>query len=171
MSFTAIRADAVVSAEGRLGDTIVIEDGKVAAIGDGLSADHTVSFDGVITPGLRDAHFHPATYTASLIQPVLKDAADMAEVGDRLSAAAAKLDPGSPVVGLRLDDEHIAEGRLPTRADLDAITNDNGTKLWDLNPLPSIIRIAKAIRTDHRTGLKETFFTNLHAMVNGHICP
>jgi predicted amidohydrolase YtcJ len=124
MAITAFRAKAVVAGNGRLGNTLVVDGGKVAAIGDDLTADHTVECDGVITPGLRDAHFHPATYTASLVQPALKTAADFAEVGERLRVAIASLDPGVPVVGLRLDDETLAEGRLPTRLDLDALVAD-----------------------------------------------
>lgn len=124
MPTTAFSATAVVTGGGRLGDTLIIDDGKVAAIGDGLEADHKVEFDGVITPGLRDAHFHPATYTASLVQPALKTATDFAEVGERLHAATESLDPNVPIVGLRLDDETLAEGRLPTRADLDALVDD-----------------------------------------------
>ncbi len=124
MPLTAFSATAVVTGDGRLGDTLIIDDDKVVAIGDGLEADHKVEVDGVITPGLRDAHFHPATYTASLVQPALKTATDFAEVGERLHVAIASLDPGVPIVGLRLDDETLAEGRLPTRADLDALVSD-----------------------------------------------
>jgi predicted amidohydrolase YtcJ len=123
MAATAYRAR-VVAAGGQLGDTLLVEDGRVVALGEGLAADHTVEVDGFITAGLRDAHFHPATYTASLTQPALKTAADFAELGDRLHAATAALDPGRPVVGLRLDDETLAEGRLPTRLDLDALVPD-----------------------------------------------
>jgi predicted amidohydrolase YtcJ len=122
MARTIFAADAVVTAEGRLGDCLVVEDGRVVAIATGLDAD--VTFDGVIVPGLRDAHFHPATYAASLTQPVLKDATDLAEVGARLQAAAGSLEPGAPLVGLRLDDESLAEGRLPTRRDLDTLVPD-----------------------------------------------
>jgi predicted amidohydrolase YtcJ len=117
---TTYRADAVITADGSIGDSLVVEGGKVAGIGRGLDAD--VALDGLITPGLRDAHFHPVTYAASLVQPVLKDASDFAEVGERLRAAAS--DPGAPVVGLRFDDEALAEGRLPTRHDLDAMISD-----------------------------------------------
>ncbi|MDH3729884.1 MAG: amidohydrolase [Acidimicrobiia bacterium] len=124
MPRTAIKASSIVTADGRLGDTLVVADGKVAAIGDGLTAHHTVEFDGFVTPGLRDAHFHPATYTASLVQPALKTAIDFAEVGERLHAASTSLDPGVPIVGLRLDDETLAEGRLPTRVDLDTLAPD-----------------------------------------------
>ena len=124
MTSIAVKADAIVTDAGRLGDTLVIEDGKVAAIGDGLVIDHSIELDGVVVPGLRDAHFHPASYTASLVQPVLKTAADFAEIGARLRSAADSAPPEAPVVGLRLDDETLAEGRLPTRTDLDALVAD-----------------------------------------------
>ncbi len=124
MTPIAVKADAIVTGAGRLGDTLVIEDGKVAKVGDGLVTDHRIQFDGVLVPGLRDAHFHPTTYTASLVQPVLKTAADFAEVGARLRNAADSAPPGAPIVALRLDDETLAEGRLPTRTDLDALVSD-----------------------------------------------
>jgi predicted amidohydrolase YtcJ len=121
MTATALKASGVVTGDGRLGDTLLIEYGKVVAIGYDLSADHTVELDGTITPGLRDAHFHPATYAAALTQPVLADAVNFAEIGDRLRHAAADLPPDAAISGLRLDPESLEEGRLPTRHDLDAL--------------------------------------------------
>ena len=124
MTPIAVKAAAIVTDAGRVGDTLIIEDGEVAEIGEGLVAQHGIEFDGVIVPGLRDAHFHPAPYTASLVQPVLKTAADFAEVGARLRAAVDSIPAGTPLVGLRLDDETLAEGRLPTRANLDVMIPD-----------------------------------------------
>ena len=124
MTPIAVKADAIVTDAGRLGDTLIIEDGEVAEIGEGLVAEHGIEFDGVIVPGLRDAHFHPAPYTASRVQPVLKTAADFAEIGARLRAAADSIPAGTALVGLRLDDETLAEGRLPTRIDLDLMIPD-----------------------------------------------
>lgn len=79
---------------------------------------------GILLPGLRDAHFHPVTYAASLVVPSLKTATSLAEVGARLREAAAGLAPGQPVSAIRLDDETLTDGRLPTRGDLDAMVDD-----------------------------------------------
>jgi len=75
-----------------------------------------------IAPGLRDAHFHPVPYAATLAGIGLKDAADLAEVTARIADAAASTT--GPVLGLRLDDESLAEGRLPVRDELDAALPD-----------------------------------------------
>jgi predicted amidohydrolase YtcJ len=79
---------------------------------------------GYIVPGLRDAHFHPVTYAASLVVPSLKSARDFDEIHGRLAEAASHLEPGVPLSAIRLDDESLTEGRLPTRSDLDAMVGD-----------------------------------------------
>lgn len=80
--------------------------------------------EGFIVPGLRDAHFHPVTYAASLAVPSLKPARDFNDIAAVLTGIAAAVPPGRPVSAIRLDDESLAEGRLPTRRDLDAMLED-----------------------------------------------
>lgn len=107
---------------------LLLDGGRVAATGspDALSprADTSERVEGSIVPGLRDAHFHPVTYAASLVVPSLKAARDFPAIAERLAGAAADLAPGRPLSAIRLDDESLAEGRLPTRADLDAMMPD-----------------------------------------------
>ncbi len=112
---------------------IVGRDGahQTLAVVDGLVAEttrpggETVDLGtGYIVPGLRDAHFHPVTYAASLVVPSLKSAGDFAEIGRRLEEAAASLATGAPMSAIRLDDESLAEGQLPNRHDLDAMVGD-----------------------------------------------
>lgn len=79
---------------------------------------------GHIVPGLRDAHFHPVTYAASLVVPSLKSAKDFAEIGARVGEAASRVAPSVPVSAIRLDDETLHEGQLPTRHDLDKMLPD-----------------------------------------------
>jgi predicted amidohydrolase YtcJ len=79
---------------------------------------------GTIVPGLRDAHIHPVGYTAALNRLVVKNAADFDELVILVREAAAGLPPGETVIGIRLDDDHLAEGRLPTRTVLDAAVTD-----------------------------------------------
>jgi predicted amidohydrolase YtcJ len=100
--------------------SISIEGGTIYA-SNGTNFEH---LEGTIVPGLRDAHFHPITYAASLVVPSLKTARDFSDIGDRLRAASKGLPPGRPLSAIRLDDETLAEGRLPTRSDLDAVTGD-----------------------------------------------
>lgn len=103
--------------------SLPVVDGKVAA--DSSDPSRVVDLPaGHIVPGLRDAHFHPITYAASLVVPSLKAATDFADIEARLIGAGAALAPGTPMSAIRLDDESLAEGRLPTRRDLDQMVGD-----------------------------------------------
>ena len=124
MSRQLVVAGRVVTARGQSGDALLIEDGVVAAVGlaselreQGLIEHHYPAK--TISPGLRDAHFHPLVYTAALSRLSLRRAADIEEVVSMVAAASAELPPGEPLLGMRLDDESLAEGRLPDRTDLD----------------------------------------------------
>jgi predicted amidohydrolase YtcJ len=125
-----LTAELVRTARGVSGDAILIDGESVVAVGragDLRSSDVVeTSYPGaVIIPGLRDAHFHPVPYAAAISGTTLKTATDLAEVVVRLRAGAAALAPGAPLVALRLDDETLAERRLPTRDDLDAAIPDH----------------------------------------------
>lgn len=121
------RARAVRGVAG-LGDALLVDDaGSVLAIGSrsdlevpGLRVvDHG---DGVVVPGLRDAHIHPVSYAAAVTGTVLKSAPDLAAVFDRLQGAQRGLAPGAPLIAHRLDDTTLRERRLPTAAELDGVT-------------------------------------------------
>ena len=108
-------------------DAVEIRGSRIVAVG---SADELRRPDlpedrfpgAFIVPGLRDAHLHPVPYAATLAGVGLKDAADLSEVAARIADAAATTT--GPILGLRLDDESLAEGRLPVREDLDAVVPD-----------------------------------------------
>jgi len=123
-----IVADSVRTAAGILGDAVLVDAGRVVAVGtaEALRSEgmRETLYSGVIVPGLRDAHLHPAVYAASLAEISLKTAKNFADIGDRVSTAGASKGPGVPVSALRLDDESLAEARLPTRHDLDAMVAD-----------------------------------------------
>ncbi len=119
----------VRDAEAIRGNAVLVEDGRIAAIGDGdsLLDGGVAELDyagGVVVPGLCDAHFHPIGYAAALQRPSLKSAKSFDDLGDILTGALSGLPPGAPLVGLRLDDETLAEGRLPDRDLLDRISQD-----------------------------------------------
>ena len=116
-------AHQIRTANGENREDLLVKKGVVVAAHDSdrSPADH---LEGTIVPGLRDAHFHPITYAASLVVPSLKTARNFSEIGDRLQAAASSLPVGQPLSAIRLDDESLSEGRLPTRNDLDAMTGD-----------------------------------------------
>jgi predicted amidohydrolase YtcJ len=117
-------ADAVRTPEGLAGNALLVENGRVAAIGNRPDlVDSSVTEErypgAVVVPGLRDAHFHPVAYTAAISGTSLKTAADFDDIADRLRRASQG-GSGRPIIAIRLDDESLAEGRLPTRQDLDA---------------------------------------------------
>lgn len=108
-------------------NAILVEDGRVGAVGRSADlrsrADVVREFAGAtVLPGLRDAHLHPVPYAALLSGVSLKTAGNIAEIAARLQEAASRR-PG-PIVALRMDDETLAERRIPIRADLDAAVAD-----------------------------------------------
>lgn len=126
MSRRLVVADAVRTADTVLGDAVLLEGGRVAAVG---RADSLRSFDlledrfpgGTIVPGLRDAHVHPVGHAAALASPTLKQARDFTDLADILRDSEHDLPDGAALIGLRLDDESLAEERLPDRRFLDSI--------------------------------------------------
>lgn len=112
-----------------MGDALLLDGGRITAVGwaADLRTDEVeeVAYpQATIVPGFRDAHLHPVGYAAALERPSLKAASDFGAIADALRAAAAAQPPGSAVTALRLDDESLAEGRLPTRDFLDRVLPD-----------------------------------------------
>lgn len=118
-----VSAAAVLDAGGRLGDALLIEGTRLAAVGEATRLRRPGlperQFPGVIIPGLCDAHLHPVGHAAALQRLSLAGAADFAAMVEALTAAAAGQPPHSALVALRLDDEALAEGHLPDRHLLD----------------------------------------------------
>lgn len=135
MAATLIVADRVRTAERILGDALLVESGRVAAVGDAaslrLGGAREISYEnGVVVPGLRDAHFHPIAYTAALNRLVVKQAPDLDHLIRLVRDAAADLPRGAALVGTRLDDQTLAERRLPTREELDVAVPDRPLLLY-----------------------------------------
>jgi predicted amidohydrolase YtcJ len=130
-----VAADAVATSRGIVGDSILVVDGVVSAVGARADIDsqgaHEQRYPGaIIIPGLRDAHMHPVPYAAMLDGCSLKQARDIGDLQRRLIDFAATLDEGQPVVATRLDDETLTERRLPTRGDLDAAVSDRPVVIY-----------------------------------------
>lgn len=114
-----------------VGNALLVDGGTVAATGSAAelrelhptaaTVDHG---DDVIVPGIRDAHFHPVSYAAAITGISLKTARDLNEVWERLRSGLAGLADNSPLIAHRIDDESLAEGRLPTATELDTVTGD-----------------------------------------------
>lgn len=126
MTPTLITADRVRTASGVPGDAVLIEGGRVVEVGwrtdllvPGLEE---VAYEGAtIVPGLSDAHFHPTNWAAAVHRLTLHDAEALDDLLALVRHRSDAMAPGLPLVATRLDDQRLAEKRLPTRHDLDAV--------------------------------------------------
>jgi hypothetical protein len=73
-----------------------------------------------LLPGFIDTHLHPIMLVYFDMSADLRGVTSIAALQDALRKAAARLPAGDWLVGLQLQDEDLAERRLPTRAELDA---------------------------------------------------
>lgn len=122
-------AESVRTPRGIPGNAILIEDGLVVAVADrqalagpGVTVEEYAG--AFLLPGLRDAHMHPVTYAVSLTGTSLKSITSIGELRNTIRMAAGDLPSGEPLIALRLDDDVLAEQRLPTRVDLDEAAPD-----------------------------------------------
>lgn len=126
MNEVLVVADRVRTASGIAGDAVHIRAGRVVAVGraedlrrPGLAEDRYRG--STIVPGLGDGHFHPLGHAASVVRLNVAGAADFDALAERVRTSASRTPPNRPLIGVRLDEEGMAEGRLPTRTDLDAM--------------------------------------------------
>ena len=73
-----------------------------------------------ITPGFIDAHSHPAYSGRAHLRNVDADLRSIQAIQDAIRKRAQNTPEGEWVLGFKYDDTKTAEGRLITRADLDA---------------------------------------------------
>ncbi|GAA4344442.1 amidohydrolase [Microbacterium rhizosphaerae] len=110
-------------------ESIVVEDGRIAYVGDtatadALPVDEVVELDGaVMLPGIVDAHTHLVGMGESLTQIDLQDAEDLADIQGRLRDAAASA-PGTERMIGRSWLFSALDGRPPHRDMIDAVVSD-----------------------------------------------
>jgi predicted amidohydrolase YtcJ len=114
---------------------IAIRMGRIVYVGDDAGANAAAAPGSPVidlagrtaTPGLNDAHAHPMSVGFALLDLDLSPErnAGIADLQGLVRAAAAGRPPGTWIVGRGYDDARLAEGRHPTRADLDAIAPDH----------------------------------------------
>lgn len=118
---TLLTAAAVLGPAGAPeGNAVLVSGGRVVAVG----AAETLRRQGVvetslpgatIVAGAADSHIHPTAWAARAGALDLSEATSLGEVLDLVGSA-----DGEVVAGFGLDEERLAEGRLPDRALLDA---------------------------------------------------
>jgi hypothetical protein len=119
------RAEALAT----LGDRILAV-GDAAACRDALGAAGARDVSRVelagaaLLPGFIDTHLHPIALLYFDLNADLRGVRSIAGLQASLRDAASALPPGEWLVGLQLEDESLAERRLPTRAELDAACPD-----------------------------------------------
>lgn len=107
-------------------DSLVVADGRVlwsGARADAPAADETIDLDGAtVLPGLTDAHIHLFAIAHARLQvPVTpRDAGSIDAVLNLLVARAKAIPAGQWIYAAGLDENGLAEHRLPTRAEIDA---------------------------------------------------
>src|SRR5919108_6583898 len=124
---------------------VAVKDGKIVAGGANAAIEplagastQIIDLDGrTAMPGLADCHVHLASDSSRAVESVeCRDLYDgsvnsVAAIVSRLRQWAASIPPGQWIVarGSPLADFRLKEGRLPTRADLDAATPRHPTYL------------------------------------------
>jgi predicted amidohydrolase YtcJ len=112
---------------------VAIRDGRFVAVGSddeirALAGTSTRVEDlrgATVVPGLIDAHNHLLATGRMLREVRLYDTRSIPEIVERVAARVRESPPGEWVVGRGWDESLLAEGRHPTRHDLDAVSPDN----------------------------------------------
>lgn len=113
-------------------EAVAVSEGRIVAAGSestcrselGSGYEETDLKGRALLPGFIDSHMHPAVLIYFEMNTDLREATSIPELQRRVREAAAGLEPERWVVGLKFDEQNLAEGRLPTRHDLDAACPD-----------------------------------------------
>lgn len=89
--------------------------------------------NGVLLPGFIDPHAHPLMYgqLLSWVDCGPGKAASIPEIVELLRAAANAAEPGVPIRGYGYEHRNLAEGRHPTRFELDEVAQDREVYLMN----------------------------------------
>lgn len=126
-----LRGGLVVDARGTVHDALLIQDGRIAALGLNECVSHQggatalpVNLDGnVVTAGFVDAHVHLTATGLQLGGINLKGVRSGAELLHLVKKSAAALPADAIVVGHGWDDSTFERGSLPSAADLQEVTS------------------------------------------------
>lgn len=136
-TWTIVRARRIHTLDGPPADAMVLLGDRVVATGDWseladrFPADNVVELDGVVLPGLNDAHVHPTMTAENQLHVDCSPevATDESTLVALLRAEAERLGPKEWVIGSRYDQAKTTAGRIVDRYFLDAVTGDRPTLL------------------------------------------
>src|SRR5437868_2575312 len=122
---------------------VAIRNGLIAYVGDRTEdwagpGTEVIDLAGrTLLPGINDAHAHACghaagrpPYVIDLVHPAV---GSIAEIVALVAEAAARTPAGEWIKGTGWDDGYLAEGRLPHRADLDAVAPHHPVLLQDFS--------------------------------------
>ena len=119
----------------RLGrvEAIAITRGKIAAVGTAEEMQHwvgpetkVIDLEGkFVLPGFNDAHTHLANAGQGSLSVNVEGTRSIAEFQQRIRARLSEFEPGTWVVGRGWDHSLWEENRMPTKADLDAVSTSH----------------------------------------------
>lgn len=118
-------------------EAVAIAGGRVLATGDDEAIKSLAGPDSEVIdlggrlclPGMMDSHFHYYTWALGRRQLMLAEVGSLAELLDRVSAAAGTAEPGKWILGQGWNEADWAEHRMPTRDDLDQAAPANPVAL------------------------------------------
>jgi len=114
-------------------EAVAIQGRHIVAVGDLPAVRAAVAPDAelldiggrTLVPGFIDAHDHYLATAESFAGVQVRDIRSIATLVERIDAAAERTEPGRWIRGGGLEWSNLAEGRLPTRADLDDVTRQH----------------------------------------------
>ena len=118
---------------------LAARDGKIVAVGPAEAiarlagpATRRVDLAGrALLPGFIDTHGHMVYFGKNLVDADLFTATSVADVVERMRAQAEKTPEGQWVVGFGYGARRLAEGRHPTRGELDRVSTDRPVLVID----------------------------------------
>lgn len=131
-------------------EALAVRDGRIVAVGDAAEAMRAVSADaqrvdcegGTLLPAFIDAHCHLLAYAASLRSVDCTTARSIADIQAALRRAAAQRLVGEWLRAFGYEETSLAEGRHPTRQDLDAAAPQHPVRLIHRSGHASVLNSA-----------------------------
>ena len=130
-----------LDAAGTTATAIAVSKGTILAVGSddqmeklaGPGARRINMAGAIVLPGLIDSHIHVSSVGQVSEMAFLYDARSIAEIVDRLKDHAQKTRGAVVGRGGNFHESSLAEGRLPTAADLDSVATDRPVIITDVN--------------------------------------